>query len=239
MPRIARIKSSDLTYHVHCRGNNKMTVFQDEVDYRSYMEIVNGYQNKFTFYMYHFALMPNHVHLLFKSESDISCLMHGINLSYAQYYKRKYNHTGHFWQDRFKSHIVQDDTYLMTVARYIERNPLRAGLTNELRQYKFSSYNFYAYGRDCGLRLTPNPLYIALSRHVTERQIRYRNFIGADLQSQIAPRDTSAVLPLINAQFIGTPEFARQLITSKFRERIKPKRGRPAKNQQKLIPNLL
>jgi len=227
-----------------------MTVFHDEVDYHAYMEIVDGYHNKFTFYMYHFVLMPNHVHLLFRSESDISCLMHGINLSYAQYYKRKYNHTGHFWQDRFKSHIVQDDTYLMTVARYIERNPLRARLTNDLRCYKFSSYNFYAYGQDCGMCLTLNPLYLALSRHVTERQIRYRHFIGADLnegsyedntgsQRQIAPWDIPAALPIIDTQFISTPEFARQLITAKFKERIKPKRGRPSKNQQKLIPNLL
>ena len=69
--------------------------------------------------------MPNHVHLLLKSESDISKLMHNVNLSYAQYYKKIYQHIGHFWQDRFKSFIVEDDDYLLTAGKYIEMNPGR------------------------------------------------------------------------------------------------------------------
>jgi len=91
MPRIARIKSENLTYHVISRGNNKMKTFHQEVDYRKYLEIVDKYHEKFSFRLYHFCLMPNHVHLLLKCEDDLSELMHGINLCYAQYYKKKYN----------------------------------------------------------------------------------------------------------------------------------------------------
>ncbi|MFA4888790.1 MAG: transposase [Candidatus Omnitrophota bacterium] len=245
MPRIARLKLTNLTYHAISRGNNKMQIFIDDADYEKYLEILNRYQEKFAFWIYNFNLMPNHVHQLLKAESDISRIMHGINLSYAQYYKAKYNHSGHFWQDRFKSYIVADDLYFLTVARYIERNPLKAKLIKELKSYKYSSYNFYAYGENCGVNLTPNPLFLELFGTTPEDRKRYREFINS-ASAQTGETDTSdpaGNIPLIpnivKEQFIGSPEVARELIATKFPQRIKPKRGRPKKNQQILIPNLL
>jgi putative transposase len=155
--------------------------------------------------------------------------MQSINLSYAQYYKRKYQHIGHFWQDRFKSYIVEDDDYLITVGKYIEVNALRAGLVKRPEEYEYSSYNFYACGRDCGVILTPDPWYIGLSEDLITRRHRYQEFILADI---IEPK-------IIKSQFIGSEDFVARLIKEKFKERIKHKRGRPRKNPKELIYNLL
>ena len=215
-----------------------MSIFLDETDYQQYLEILNKYKKKYIFYLYNFVLMPNHVHLLLKADTDLSCLMHGINLSYAQYFKKRYNHVGHFWQDRFKSYIVEDDTYLLTVARYIERNPLRANLIKNLREYKYSSYNFYAYGENCGIEITVNPLYLTLSKDITKLKKVYRNFISEQKLGSI-PNGLPMDLNIIKAQFISSDKFAQQLIESRFTKRIRRRLGRPRKNREKFIPNLL
>lgn len=229
MPRIARIKFKNLIYHVISRGNNKMNIFHKRKDYEHYLKIVQKYQQKFTFWLYHFVLMPNHVHFLLKSESDISKVMHCINLCYAQYYKRNYQHIGHFWQDRFKSYIIEDDDYLLAVGRYIELNPLRAGLVKRPEEYEYSSYSFYAYGRDCGIAVSPDYWYLDLAKDPITRQQKYRKFIFPDISK----------LKVIKSQFLGSEEFVLKLIKDKFKERIKNKRGRPRKNPKELICNLL
>jgi putative transposase len=189
--------------------------------------------------------MPNHVHQLLKAEDDLSKIMHGINLCYAQYFKHKYNHIGHFWQDRFKSHIVQDDRYLLAVARYIERNPLRAKIVSDPKDYEFSSYNFYAYGKDCGVKITPNPLYLDLFGNGLDGKRRYRDFINAGLSDNTEGEDcyfvdtAAPAINIISGQFMGGADFAKTIIETKFSQRIRPKRGRPQKNQLELIPNLL
>jgi len=240
MPRIARIKFDSLTYHIISRGNNKMNIFLDRADYQQYLKILNKYNKKYIFYLYNFVLMPNHVHLLLKADTDLSRIMHGINLSYAQYFKRKYNHVGHFWQDRFKSYIVEDDSYLLTVARYIERNPLRANLINNLHGYDYSSYNFYAYGENCGIEITTNPLYFTLSNGTTELKKVYQNFISEQKPGYLSnglPIDID--INIIKAQFISSHKFAQQLIESRFTKRIRRRLGRPRKNKENFIPNLL
>ena len=217
-----------------------MRTFHKEVDYRKYLEIVDKYHEKFSFRLYHFCLMPNHVHLLLKCEDDLSELMHGINLCYAQYYKKQYKHIGHFWQDRFRSYIVQEEKYLLAVARYIERNPLIAKLINSLSEYNYSSYNFYAYGKDCGVQMTYDPLYAGLAMEENKRRLIYIKFVDTD-SNQLSAKinEIPLNLEIVKAQFIGSKVFAKELVKTNFRGRIKLKRGRPRKNQEELIPNLL
>ena len=142
MPRIARLKHAELTYHIISRGNNKLKIFHEDVDYVKYLEILSKYRDKFKFELYNFVLMLNHVHLLLKAEDDISFIMHRINLSYAQYYKFKYKHIGHFWQDRFKSYIVEENSYLLALAKYIETNPMRTLSCISPEDYPYSSYHY-------------------------------------------------------------------------------------------------
>jgi len=229
MPRHRRIKTDQLIYHVISRGNNKMTIFHDDRDYKSYLNILMRYKEKMPFALYHYCLMNNHVHLLLRPQCDISWLMHGINLSYAQYFKRRYSHIGHFWQDRFKSHIVSQDSYLLQCARYIETNPCRIVPARSLDRYPYSSYRFYACGQDSDL-ITQNPLYNNFGLTDTERRARYLQFTS---------EGCDAKLEIKQSQFIASEEYVLELLTTTLRNRIKRKRGRPRINPQKLVYNIL
>src|SRR3972149_1778581 len=129
MPRTARVAPKDHAYHVLTRGNNRQDVFEDEEDFRKYIDLLLRYKEKYHFKLYHYVMMTNHVHLVIEPSEgvgDLSEIMKGINLAYALYYKRKYNHTGHLWQDRYKSIKISKNDYLLACGSYVELNPVRA-----------------------------------------------------------------------------------------------------------------
>src|SRR3989304_6142922 len=134
MPRSARIAPGDYVYHILTRGNNRQDVFQEEEDFKKYMELLLRYKEKYKFKLYHYVLMTNHVHLVLEPTErggGLAEIMKGINLSYAQHYKRKYKHIGHFWQDRYKSIIISKDDYLLACGSYVELNPVRAMIVTD------------------------------------------------------------------------------------------------------------
>jgi len=143
MPRTARIAPKEFVYHVLTRGNNRQAVFKDEDDFLTYLDLLLHYKRKYDFKLYHYVLMTNHVHLILEPSEgggDLFEIMKGINLSYAWYFKRKNNHSGHFWQDRYKSIIISRDEYLLACGSYVELNPIRAGIVKDPKDYKWSSY---------------------------------------------------------------------------------------------------
>ena len=88
--------------------------------------------------------MSNHIHMLLKEEKEpISVIMKRISSSYVYYYNLRYGRCGHLFQERFKSEVVENDSYFLTVLRYIHRNPIKANMVKELKEYKWSSYNEY------------------------------------------------------------------------------------------------
>ncbi len=143
MPRTARITIENACYHIITRGNQKQCVFQESKDYEKYLSILTKYKEKYRFRLYCFCLMPNHVHLMIKVKNPdlLSTIMKGLNLSYTLYFNFKYDKVGHLWQDRFKSKIIEKDSYLLECITYIENNPLRASLISNLGDYAWSSYN--------------------------------------------------------------------------------------------------
>ena len=147
MPRQARLVLENVCYHVITRGNQKNTVFRDEDDYRQYLKLLARYKARFASKIYGWCLMNNHVHIVMESGS-LSRLMHGLNLSYAQYFLYKYKTIGHFWQDRFKSYVIQKDQYLLNCITYIEHNPVRAKIALRPEDYEWSSYNMRILGKD-------------------------------------------------------------------------------------------
>jgi len=139
MPRQARLILDNVCYHIITRGNQKQTIFRNESDCRTYLKLVSKYKEKHKFKIYGWCLMNNHVHMVMESDS-LSKTMHGINLSYAQYFRYKYKSVGHFWQDRYKSYVIQKDGYLINCISYIEYNPVRAKVTLRPEDYDWSSY---------------------------------------------------------------------------------------------------
>jgi len=165
MPRTARIAPKEYVYHILTRGNNREDIFKEERDYKKYIEILGRYKEKYKFKLYHYVLMRNHVHLVLETTEkggNLAEIMKGINLSYAQYYKVRYKHIGHFWQDRYKSIIISKDDYLLACGSYVELNPVRARVVEGPKDYKWSSYNVYAYGKR-GTLIDEQPIYKGLS----------------------------------------------------------------------------
>lgn len=144
MPRQARERSSSGIYHIMIRGINKQDIFMDDEDKKKFVVTIKKYKNICGYSVFGYCLMRNHVHLLLKEDKEtITQAMKRIGTSYVYWYNMKYDRSGHLFQDRFKSELVEDDEYLLTVLRYIHQNPLKAGLVKELTAYEWSSYNEY------------------------------------------------------------------------------------------------
>ncbi len=150
MPREARLIIEGVCYHVMSRGNEKKTVFKNNDDYARYMALLQRYKKKYSFKLYGWCLMNNHSHLVLESDS-LSKAMHGINLSYAKYSRCKYKSVGHFWQDRFKSYVIEKDRYFINCISYIEYNPVRAGITSRPEDYQWSGYAARVLGKKSNL----------------------------------------------------------------------------------------
>jgi putative transposase len=141
MPRIARIVAPGYPHHVTQRGNNRTTVFFDDQDRKTYLELLGKYSKSFAMQIWAYCLMPNHVHLLVVPEKENS-LARGIGLTnqvYTQYLNRKLKQSGRIWQNRFFSCIVEREEYLWAVARYIEQNPVKADMVKQAEDYRWSS----------------------------------------------------------------------------------------------------
>lgn len=145
MPRTSRIKSNDSIYHVMIRSVGDIKLYKDKQDKNKYLELIKRYQIKFGFKVYAYCLMDNHGHLLIDSNgADISKFMHGINQCYAQFFNRRHNRNGHVFGDRFKSKIVSDDRYLITLSGYIHNNPKDVKKYKDNPQkYPYSSLSIY------------------------------------------------------------------------------------------------
>lgn len=140
MPRAARKKSATGIYHVLMRVINQQRIFEDEDDFVSYLRILERVKRDNPFVLYAYCLMDNHVHLLVgERDASLSRVVQRIGVSYAYRFNKKYDRTGHLFQDRFKSEPVEDDAYFVTVLRYIHANPVKAGLCRSAEQYRWSS----------------------------------------------------------------------------------------------------
>ena len=128
MPRIARKLIDNHIYHIINRGNRREAVFHDNYDYDRFLKLLFESKEKYGIQFYAYYLMPNHFHLVIyaKVAEFSSKAMHWISSSYVRYYNKKYNISGHLWQGRYKSFIVQEDTYLLVLLKYVEANPKRA-----------------------------------------------------------------------------------------------------------------
>ena len=178
MPTAAREVYDNATYHIVQRGNNRQSLFREEEDNKKLLSLIKRYKGVFEFDVYNYCLMRNHLHILLKvtCAGELAKIMQGIFQTFRFYIRRKYKYSGYLYQGRYKSKLIDRDAYLLECARYIERNPLRAGIVTDLRDYKWSSYLFYAYGHEDSL-ITPNPMYVSLSKTPYKRKKLYQEYV--------------------------------------------------------------
>ena len=140
MPRAVRKGSKTGVYHIILRGINKQCIFQDDEDRNIFLNRLQRYKSESDFELYAYCLMSNHVHLLIMERSEsVSSLIKKIGVSYVYWFNKKYERIGHLFQDRYKSEPVENDSYLITAARYIHQNPLQIGLSIDT----WTSYSDY------------------------------------------------------------------------------------------------
>lgn len=227
MPRRPRIHLDGLPLHIVQRGHNREACFFCEEDYQSYLHWLGEALSRERVQLHAYALMTNHVHLLVTPETGESVprLIMSLGRRYVQYINRTYRRTGTLWDSRYKSSLIDADSYLLSCMRYIELNPVRAAMVDDPAHYRWTSYRSNALGQ-ANERLTPHPLYLALGRSDTDRLNAYRALFRASLD-QAAIDDIRLALnqnqPLGNHRFMTSIERA----TGERRE-ARP-RGRPRK----------
>ena len=144
MPRPLRPIADGLIYHVINRGNNRQIVFETEGDFQAFLTAIADLKQRKPFDLYGYCLMSNHIHLLIRPrEGSISRIVQSLLVSHTQRYHRFHRSSGHVWQGRFKSPVIQDDDHLLAVLRYIEANPLRAKVVERAGQYDFRSCRLF------------------------------------------------------------------------------------------------
>ncbi|PIR65789.1 MAG: transposase [Candidatus Omnitrophica bacterium CG12_big_fil_rev_8_21_14_0_65_43_15] len=227
MPRISRIFTKEGVFHILSRGNNRQKVFRDIDDYTAYLNLLKKYKQEHRFRLYHYCLMPNHVHLIIEStkDTDLSRLMKQLNIAYLCHYRKRYGYCGHFWQDRYKSLLISKDEYLITAGRYIELNPVKAKIVSQPKDYAWSSYNAYAYGKKDGLT-DYSPIYLEMGATDMERQKNYRK--------DILKESKTAALNL-NVRFFGSKEFISQMEEEFQVKNTQARRGRPKRDNKHSI----
>ena len=141
MPRVARGLADGHFYHILNRGNGRQDVFHRDEDFQAFLGLLTEAQERYPVGLFAYCLMTNHFHLLIRPQKgeDLSRFMQWFMTSHVRRYHRHYRSSGHIWQGRYKSFVVQDDDHLLTVARYIESNPLRAKMVVRSSDWPWSS----------------------------------------------------------------------------------------------------
>lgn len=178
MPRKPRIFLDGGYYHLIARGNNRMPLFRLKGGFEVFKELLKESKFKFPWKLSHYCLMTNHLHFLGQLEhgNDLPKLMQYLLFGYSRWFRKKTKYMGHVWQGRYKSPLIESESYFLECGRYIERNPLRAGMVLRAEDYRWSSYHYYSFGKKDEL-VDEDPYYASLGTTSAERQEYYRNFI--------------------------------------------------------------
>ena len=150
MARLPRYYIKNQPQHIIQRGLDQQDIFHHPEDYQYYLDCLYAaaYNNQLKVHAY--VLMPNHVHLLATpgAEDSIPRTLQSLGRNYVQYFNESYGHTGTLWEGRYRATIIDPSEYLLTCSRYIESNPVRAGLVKNPKDYAWSSFDYNALGKE-------------------------------------------------------------------------------------------
>jgi len=227
MPRRARICLPNVPQHLIQRGNNRQACFVADEDYRCYLDWLAEYAGKTGCKVHAYVLMTNHVHLLVSAERGAATgeMMKALGQRYVQYFNRTYRRSGTLWEGRYRSCPTQVEDYLLACQRYIELNPVRAGMVEHPADYRWSSYRANAQGEHDPL-VKSHEVYVVLGPDAASRQAAYRELFRYELEPKLADQIRRAT----NGNFaLGSALFAEQIGAALGRRVTPGKSGRPRK----------
>lgn len=225
MPRRPRLTLAGVTVHLIQRGNNRGACFFADEDYTLYLHYLAELAPKFGCAVHAYVLMTNHVHLLLTPRlgDGPSQLMKHLGQRYVQYVNRIHRRSGTLWEGRFRSCLTQSETYVLACYRYIELNPVRAGMTRHPSAYPWSSYVINAQGARSNL-ITPHQQYLSLGQSAEERRDVYRELFRAKLDPDLVV----AIRDATNGNIaLGSNRFQVDVETALGRRARRGKPGRP------------
>lgn len=227
MPRQPRYFIPGIPQHVIQRGVDRQAVFFEAGDYKLYLRSLGEAARQFECEIHAYVLMTNHTHLLVTpgSEKSIPLVMQAMGRTYVQALNKKYNRTGTLWEGRYRASLVQNDGYLLACHKYIELNPVRAGLASAPGGYPYSSYACNARGRTDSL-VSFHPIYVSLGRTAEKRRMAYQRLFSSCVTEEMLSiiRDTTNA-----CRVLGDDQFKDQIEAMLGRSVRRGKRGRPAK----------
>jgi len=215
MPRKPRFYLPGVPVHAVQRGNDRQAVFFADDDYMAYSSWLRDGAEKYGCSVHAYVLMTNHVHLLLtpNARDSISRTIQFVGRKYVTYVNHVYRRSGTLWEGRHKGAVIDSAAYSLACSRYIEMNPVRAGMVNLPGEYRWSSYRYNALGKGEGW-LRPTPEYLALGADDAQRRLRYQ----ALFRSSLEPGQVNEIRSCAQT---GTP-----LGNERFRAQIEQMTGR-------------
>lgn len=223
MARLPRLCLPGIAQHVIQRGNNRQACFGLEEDFAASAHWLHEYSKKYRVAVHAWVFMTNHVHLLMTPETDdgVSRLMQTVGRHYVRYFNYTYKRTGTLWEGRFKSCVIDSSNYLLLCQRYIELNPVRAGMVEAPGDYIWSSYRANALGQKAQL-CTPHTLYYALGKTADERAQVYREIFKGQLDAHLLRQVREATN---QGMALGSDRFKQEVARLSGRRVTTEKRG--------------
>ncbi len=227
MPRQPRLDLPGIVQHVVQRGNDRQPCFFTDIDRQRYLQDLRELALAHACQVHAYVLMTNHVHLLVTpgQSGALACMMQALGRRYVRYVNDHYRRTGTLWEGRYKACLVDGDDHLLRCYRYIELNPVRAGMVADPADYPWSSHRANALGMPDPL-VRAHPRYRALGNDDQARRIAYRSLVVAGLD----PADIAQIRTMLQRQHaLGNDRF-REAIERQLGRRAGPARiGRPPK----------
>lgn len=207
MSRPIRIEFPGALYHVTSRGDRREAIYEDDTERERFLELLGQVVTDFNWLCHAYCLMTNHYHLVIETpDGKLSKGMRQLNGVYTQHSNRRHGRTGHLFEGRFKSILVDADSYLLELARYVVLNPVRAGMVHEAGDWAWSSYGSTVGLIDPPNWLTPDAVLAAFSSKRPVAARRYQSFVAAGV-------DAAPVWDHLQAQaFLGDEEFAARTL---------------------------
>jgi putative transposase len=227
MARLPRLWIPGLPVHLVIRGNNRQAIFRSDGDRVFFHRCLVEISERCGVETHAYVLMSNHVHLLATGmdADSISRMIQATGRRYVSYFNYLYKRTGTLWEGRFRSSVVQTDRYLLTCQRYIELNPVRAGIVANPLNFAWSSHRCLAEGKADDL-VRPHALYMALSKDESARRLAYR----ALFDSAIPPETMAAIRHSVQSGWaLASEDHCGQLGLQSGRRAAPLPRGRKAR----------
>lgn len=223
MARLPRIRLPGIPQHVIQRGNNRQACFASDENFAAYAHWLEEYARQFEVAIHAWVFMTNHVHLLATPETGdgISSLMQALGRRYVRYFNHFYGRSGTLWEGRFKSCVVDAEDYLLLCQRYIELNPVRAGMVVYPGDYRWSSYRANGLGRPTTC-WTPHHCYLSLGQTPAERSEAYRALFRHELDEELL---TNIRRSAHQGMALGNKRFKEEIERLSGRRVVNLKRG--------------